>query len=399
VAITLVMGFYDFVAGIVLGIVLACLIFVLETSRVSAIRAVYSGKIAESTVRRHPAHRRFLHEVGGQIKIAKLSGYLFFGSIVAVEKRIRHMIVEEAFSRQPIRYLIIDFSHVGGLDFSAAEAFVRMNRVLRTRDVEMILSGISLGGDIGNSLVMVGLLEDEESEEGDPPRVFEDLNQALEACENEQLLAFKVRSEQLAKEAGNAANLSTSITVPSNLTSADLSADALHNSPRRTQVAQATTTALREHDLSLPTKWASFAQPLPLILQAFKDVTSKDYEFWHRAVPYFTRQISPAGSVLYRRGDRPDGLYLLEDGILRAEHELEQGKYTESIVAGTIVGELPFFAETGRTATVIVEKDCVAWLMDRVSWEKLESECTDVAMEMLRVALKLTSERMDSITS
>jgi SulP family sulfate permease len=396
------MGFYDFVVGIVLGIVLACLIFVVQTSRVSAIRAVYSGKIAESTVRRHPGHRRFLHEVGGQIKITKLSGYLFFGTIVAVEKRIRHLIVEESFSRQPIRYLIIDFSHVGGIDFSAAEAFVRMNRVLRSRDIEMLLSGISLEGEIGKSLMMVGLLEDEDSEEGDPPRVFEDLNQALEACENELLLAFKTRSEQLAKEAGTNNTYmpsSTSITVPHNLTAADLTADAIQNSPRRTQVAQATTTALREHDLSLPAKWASFAQPLPLILQAFKDVTSKDYEFWHRAVPYFTRHSLSAGSVLYRRGDRPDGLYLLEDGILRAEHELEQGRYTESIVAGTIVGELPFFAETGRTATVVAEKDCLAWLMDRASWEKLESECADVAMEMLRVGLKLTSERMDSITS
>ena len=395
------MGFYDFVVGIVLGIVLACLIFVVQTSRVSAIRAVYSGKIAESTVRRHPAHRRFLHEVGGQIRITKLSGYLFFGTIVAVEKRIRHLIVEEAFSRQSIRYLIIDFSHVGGIDFSAAEAFVRMNRVLRSRDIEMLLCGISLEGDIGKSLMMVGLLEDEESDEGDPPRVFEDLNQALEACENELLLAFKQRSEQLAKEAGTNTNIptSTSITVPLNLAATDLSTDAFQNSPRRTQVAQATTTTLREHDLSLPTKWASFAQPLPLILQAFKDVTSKDYEFWHRAVPYFTRLSLPAGSVLYRRGDRPDGLYLLEDGILRAEHELEQGRYAESIVAGTIVGELPFFAETGRTATVVAEKDCLAWLMDRASWERLESECADVAMEMLRVGLKLTSERMDSITS
>jgi sulfate permease, SulP family len=203
-AITIVMGFYDFVAGIVLGIILACLIFVVQTSRISAIRATYSGTVVESTVRRHPVHRRFLNQIGGQIKVAKLAGYLFFGSIVAVEKQIRNMIREEAFSKQPIRYLILDFRYVSGLDFSAAEAFVRMNRVLGSKEVEMVLSGVSVDGEVGQSLAMVGLLETQENE---PPKIFEDLNQALESCENELLIAFKQRSEQLAKqrEASNAA--------------------------------------------------------------------------------------------------------------------------------------------------------------------------------------------------
>jgi SulP family sulfate permease len=199
-AITLVMGLYDFVAGIVLGIVLACLIFVIQTSRISAIRATYSGVVAESTVRRHPIQRRFLHQVGSQIKVAKLAGYLFFGTIVAVEREIRQLIDEESFKTQPIRYLILDFRHVTGLDFSAGEALVRMNRMLRSKEVEMLLSGVSMTGEVGRSLIMVGLLE--KDKECPPPPTFEDLNQALEACENELLLAFKQRSEQLALHKG-----------------------------------------------------------------------------------------------------------------------------------------------------------------------------------------------------
>jgi sulfate permease, SulP family len=199
-AITLVMGFYDFVVGIVLGIVLACLIFVIQTSRISAIRATYSGVVAESTVRRHPIQRRFLHQVGSQIKVTKLAGYLFFGTIVAVERKVRQLIDEESFKTQPIRYLILDFRHVTGLDFSAGEALVRMNRILRDKEVEMLLSSVSMTGEVGRSLIMVGLLE--KDEECPPPRTFEDLNQALEACENELLLAFKQRSEQLALHKG-----------------------------------------------------------------------------------------------------------------------------------------------------------------------------------------------------
>jgi SulP family sulfate permease len=387
------MGFYDFVAGIVLGIILACLIFVVQTSRVSAIRAMYSGTVVESTVRRHPVHRRFLAQIGGQIKVAKLAGYLFFGSIVAVEKRVRNLIREEAFSKQPIRYLILDFRYVSGLDFSAAEAFVRMNRVLRGRDVEMVLSGVSVDGEVGQSLAMVGLLETEENE---PPKIFEDLNQALESCENELLLAFKQRSDLLARQR-EAPNPASSLAIPQHPPTIS-QADAAYNSPRSNQVARAATTALSEHAPTVLAK--AQPQPLPLILQAFKDATSRDADFWRRAAPYFRRATFSAGAVLHRGGEATaEGLYLLEEGALRAEHDLEQGRYSESMVAGTTCGELPFFAETGRTATVVAEDASVAWLLDRASWRRMEAEAPDLAMEILRVAMKLTSERMNSITS
>jgi sulfate permease, SulP family len=406
-AITLVMGFYDFVVGIVLGIVLACFNFVVQTSRVSAIRATYSGTIAESTVRRHPLHRRFLHAVGGQIKVVKLSGYLFFGSIVAVEKKVRESIDEEAFTRQPIQYLILDFSHVTGLDFSAAEAFFRMHRVLHSKEVEMLISGISLKGEVSQSLVMVGLLEPEEEMAGNPPRVFEDLNQALEACENALLFAFRQRTEHLAKHGGAVPAHTASMAIPS-FPYAHLSAPeaVLSASPRRNQVNQAATTALESHagDLvsSETAKWASFAQPLPLILQAFNDVTTKDYDFWHRATPYFTRRELTAGTVLHTRGDVPDGLYLLETGILRAEHEMDSGRFAENIVAGTTLGELTFFSNPklkSTSATVVAETDSVAWVLTREKWEALQREWQEGAAELLRVGIGLLGERMRSITS
>jgi sulfate permease, SulP family len=38
-------------------------------------------------------------------------------------------------------------------------------------------------------------------------------------------------------------------------------------------------------------------------------------------------------------------------------------------------------------------------LMDRENWEKLQKADPEVAQEMLRISLKLTSERMSAITS
>ena len=175
--------------------------------------------------------------------------------------------------------------------------------------------------------------------------------------------------------------------------------DAVYGSPRRDLLQEAAKATLQEHEVLLNSKWQSFAQPLPLILQTFQDLTDKDIDFWHRATPYFSRREFQAGQLLYRRGDEPDGFYLLEQGMLRAEYDFEQGSFSESIVQGTTCGELPFFSGTNRTSTVIAEKDCVAWLLTKEKWQELERELPDVANELLKIGLRLTSERMAAITS
>jgi SulP family sulfate permease len=102
---------------------------------------------------------------------------------------------------------------------------------------------------------------------------------------------------------------------------------------------------------------------------------------------------------LYSRGDDPDGFYVLEQGRLRTEYELDQGSFFEVILPGTTCGELPFFSETDRTGTVAAENDSVAWLLTRDRYNELERREKEVATELLKVGLKLTKERMDAITS
>lgn len=56
-------------------------------------------------------------------------------------------------------------------------------------------------------------------------------------------------------------------------------------------------------------------------------------------------------------------------------------------------------SETERTSSVVAEQDCVAWLLTPQRWEDLQAQEPDVAKEMLKVGLKLSAERMNSITS
>lgn len=199
------MGAWDFVVGILVGILLACVSFVLQTSQVSAIRGSLPGGVANSTVRRHPIQHRFLQEAGRQISVMKLAGYLFFGTIVGVEKEIRALMSNTS-QAENTRFLVLDLYNVDGVDFSAAEAFTRINRILNRKGVELIICGIAIDSDIGRSLCNVGLFDT-----GDAVRYFESLNSALEYCENYLLKAFYDQQEQtLTKNSSSTTSLSES---------------------------------------------------------------------------------------------------------------------------------------------------------------------------------------------
>ncbi|KAE8453806.1 hypothetical protein EG329_009318 [Mollisiaceae sp. DMI_Dod_QoI] len=388
VAIVLIMGIYDFVVGIGIGILLAFISLIFQTSRIPAVRASYSGEIAGSTVRRNPVQYRYLRDVGSQIHVTKLAGYLFFGTIVSVEERIRALIEDEAFHERPIRFLVFDLAHVTGIDYSAAEAFNRLNRLFSRKGVTLVMSGVNEEGPLGLSLRAVGLGED-----GNEVKLFADLNSALESCENELLKTFYA-----SKEARTSRNAPTAhLDVPGQLKVISHTIDTQFSSPRRNQLQRVASTALDEGPQE--TRYNNFKEPLRLMLQTFQGLTDKNEDFWFRAVPFFERKEYLAGTILFRTGDSADGFYLVEQGILRADYELPQGRYFESIVAGTTCGELPFFSETERTAVVHAERDCVTWLMDRDNWERLQTSEPEVAQELLRISLKLTSERMTNITS
>lgn len=179
------MGEYDFVVGILVGIILACVSFVLQTSQISPIRGKLYGGVANSTVRRHPIQQHYLLEAGKQVHVMKLAGYLFFGTIVSVEKQIRELLREDVFQQQPIRFLVLDLYNVDGVDFSAGEAFKRINRLLMKQGVQLVMCGLKMESDVDKSLRNVGLFED-----NDGVYYTKSLNSALEYCENELLKAF-----------------------------------------------------------------------------------------------------------------------------------------------------------------------------------------------------------------
>lgn len=127
-----------------------------------------------STVRRPSAHRAYLREASKQTTIVRLQGFLFFGTITNVEESIRSLVEGNSWRENPILFLVVDLSLVYGVDMSAAEAFVRLQRLLSSKMVVLIFCGFRMDSAVGNSLSNVGLFDTEGVE------CFEACNDAME---------------------------------------------------------------------------------------------------------------------------------------------------------------------------------------------------------------------------
>ena len=119
---------------------------------------MHTGEKTLSTVRRPSTHRAYLREVSQQTTVLHLQGFLFFGTITRVEETIQSLFTKSAWAHAPNRFLMPNFGFVLGVDLSAAEAFMRLQRLLSGRNVMLVLCGAG-DGKVFKALDSVGLLD------------------------------------------------------------------------------------------------------------------------------------------------------------------------------------------------------------------------------------------------
>jgi SulP family sulfate permease len=93
-----------------------------------------------------------------------------------VEGTIRDLVEGPAWHRSPVRFLVLDLTHVAGLDMSSAEAFVRLQRLLNEKRVVLVFCGLEADSPVAMSLQSVEVLGAEGVE------LFSTFNDAME-CE------------------------------------------------------------------------------------------------------------------------------------------------------------------------------------------------------------------------
>jgi len=179
VLILIVIGATDFMIGVGVGLVAMIVLFVLNYSRINVVHHALSGSEMRSNVERCAYHRRVLAEqLGHHIHILELQGFIFFGTANALLEQIRARLADT--QRPTVRYLILDFRRVIGLDSSAVISFVKCKQIAQAQNIVLVLTHLS--EKMRRRFQLDGLSEN------DPGlRILPDLDHGLEWCEEELL--------------------------------------------------------------------------------------------------------------------------------------------------------------------------------------------------------------------
>lgn len=302
---------------------------------------------------------------------------------------------------------------------------MRIQRLLEAKDVVLIFCGLTPDSDVGIALRSVDLW----SGSGVRLEVFQNLNEALEWTENQYLRSMYLSGLASAKplRQGHRGALDIPDTKQAPLLSID---ETFENSPRRqglfhaaqeasniTSRAQTFTqsqigdsaTISSDGAITNPTSGnrrpstSTQPQPFSLLVTTFQAWVQEHHDetFFQLLAPYFTQIRLLRGETLWERGEESDGLYLIESGIVKARYDFPQEAYeiNESMLAGTIAGELTFLSQAVRNTTAYADLDCSLWKLDRPSLTRLRADHHTVHDNFVQLLLCACSEEQEGLMS
>jgi SulP family sulfate permease len=178
IGILLVIAVTDFLIGVAVGLGATLILFVIKYSQIRIVRHSLSGVELHSNVERTDLQRRALKELGSQVYILELQGFIFFGTANSLLAQIKERLLDDQLAA--VRFIQLDFGRVSGLDSSAVFSFIKCRQLAEAHEVTLVLSNLS--DRMSRQLQVGGLFED-----GGTLRIFPDLDRGLEWGE-EQLL-------------------------------------------------------------------------------------------------------------------------------------------------------------------------------------------------------------------
>ena len=134
-AVAATIGFFE---ALGIGILAAAALFIVSFARVNVVRLSSTLASRRSLVERSNAEVNYLMQAGHQAAVFELSGFLFFGTANALVERVH----AELSRQSELRFLVIDFARVHGLDASAAYSLGKLSRLCSAASVRLIFSGL-----------------------------------------------------------------------------------------------------------------------------------------------------------------------------------------------------------------------------------------------------------------
>eukprot|EP00742_Colponemidia_sp_Colp-10_P005478 GILJ01005853.1.p1 GENE.GILJ01005853.1~~GILJ01005853.1.p1 ORF type:complete len:736 (-),score=74.78 GILJ01005853.1:355-2562(-) len=156
--IYLVIALVSFLPGLIAGMIIAVSSFAWRYSRVGIIKHVLTGADHPSSFVHHFYEQKVLEEKADQVFMLILRGYIFFGTSGSLHDFVVQYVTDRkngsqrmkegrvsdasAVSRHPVRFVILDFRLVDGVDSSSVLTFAKLKKFLYTQQVSLLLTNL-----------------------------------------------------------------------------------------------------------------------------------------------------------------------------------------------------------------------------------------------------------------
>jgi SulP family sulfate permease len=152
-------------------------LFVFDYSRTTIVRYSLSGVNFRSNVDRPKLYDELLRTKGELIYILELRGFIFFGTANQLLNQVRQRTDDSHLL--PVRFIVLDFRQVSGLDASAVLSFSKMKQLAQAKGFVLVFTNVIPA--------IARKLEREALTRGDASlwQVFGDLNHGVEWCEEQ----------------------------------------------------------------------------------------------------------------------------------------------------------------------------------------------------------------------
>ncbi|RMX66306.1 hypothetical protein DD238_003743 [Peronospora effusa] len=358
-AIAGTMTFWGMNQGLAVGALLACMTFVMQSARTPT-NAPIRGSMSAATLRSHTWRTTeeldVLDRECRNIHVVQLKGHLFFGNINQLSDYVRNLfqkgpcstisgvgsplesvLSDDVRPRLAIRWLVLDFTLVVGLDSSAADRLTKIKYACDTHNCKIVFAAVPCAYNKFTEH-LIELFGDNRM-----LHIASDLDSALAWCENDILGKF-----------------------------------------------------VADKDLSPPSTCDADEDELTHLLNLRRFMPDQPLSVQQRLLNYFYIQEINEDEVVWRQGDTPDRALLLIDGALTAVVEEEAGT-TENVSVGSVVGEMCFLTGEKRKTSLIATKRSVVYVLDCKSFAKmLEKDCY-LAFLFQGISLRYTSYRLQYV--
>ncbi|UCC51949.1 MAG: SLC26A/SulP transporter family protein [Anaerolineaceae bacterium] len=327
--------------GIALGTIVAAIMFIYNYSRIKVARFALTGANYQSHVMRPPAIHQLLRDKGNDLYIVELQGYIFFGTAYTFVEQIRHRLQNP--DLPPLRYLLLDFRLVTGIDSSATLSFSRLRQMVQGQEIQLVITNLSDRVSQEWELELFGEAKDTER------LIFPNLDRGVAWCE-EQMIDNFTNSGLIAK-------------------------------PKTLQQQLSTMLSSKDSDDPLADQ-----QETPVALRMNQYVRRIEFE---------------ADQCFLREGEAVAGLYFIEEGQVIAKALEENGQEAElrTMEAGTVFGEIGIYTHLTATADVVAISPGVLFYLSARNLKHMDVEDPHLAIAFHRLIAGSLGEKLAQTSS